>query len=78
MRPPVCAICGKELTKDGGLIYFKKRPSDIAWRDRMDEKNMVGHPPYAEWFCGEHYERAKEVQHLTIDEALTMIEQGMY
>lgn len=76
MRPPVCAICGKEFMDDGGLIYFKKRPSDIAWQERMDEKNMVGHPPYAEWFCGEHYERAKEVQHLTIDEALTIIEQG--
>ncbi len=62
--------------EDGGLIYFKKRPSDIAWQDRMDKENMVGHPPYAEWFCGEHYERAKKVQHLTIDEALKIIEQG--
>ena len=76
MRPPVCAICGKEFMEDGGFIYFKKRPSDIAWQDRMDKENMVGHPPYAEWFCGEHYERAKKVQHLTIDEALTIIEHG--
>jgi hypothetical protein len=69
----VCAICGRHLKDNGGLIYFRKRPSDIAWQERMDEKKMVGHPPYAEWFCDEHYEIAKQVQHLAIDEACKII-----
>jgi hypothetical protein len=31
---------------------------------------MTGHPPYADWFCAEHYKGAKELENLTIDEAL--------
>ncbi|MEX2705471.1 MAG: hypothetical protein ACTSUQ_08630 [Candidatus Freyarchaeota archaeon] len=72
MRPPICAICDKRFldSEEGGLVYFKKRPSDYEWIKKMEEKGMVGHPPYAEWFCGEHYPKAKELEHLTIDEAM--------
>ena len=73
MRPPVCVICGRDLKDSGGLIYFRKRPSDIAWQKHMDEKNMVGHPPYAELFCDEHLEKAQQARHLTIDEACKVI-----
>ena len=74
MRPPICCICHKRLDKDeGGLIYFKKRLSDKKWDKRMEESGMVGHPPYAEWFCGDHYAKAKELKELIIDEALKMI-----
>ena len=40
MRPPICCMCDKRLTDvdDGGLIYFKKRPSDIAWIKKMEEE----------------------------------------
>ena len=50
MRPPICRICDKRLATmdDGGLIYFKKRQSDIEWKKRMEEIGGVGHPPYAE------------------------------
>lgn len=76
MRPPECAICGKEFFDEkGGLIYFKKRPSDFDWDERMNTEGMVGHPPYAEWFCSEHYEKAKEVEHLSIDKAFNIIKQ---
>lgn len=76
MKPPFCAICHKrfELTEDeGGLIYFKKRQSDIDWDKRMKETGAKGHPPYASWFCREHYEKAAELQHLTIDQAMPKI-----
>ncbi|MHA1785386.1 MAG: hypothetical protein ACTSVY_05870 [Candidatus Helarchaeota archaeon] len=72
MKPPMCAICGKkhfDLEK-GGIIYFKKRPSDLEWDRRMKEKGMVGHPPYAEWFCDEHFQKANALKHLSIDEAM--------
>jgi len=77
MRPPICCICDKRLADvdDGGLIYFKKRPSDIEWIKKMEEKGMVGHPPYAEWFCNEHHQKALELKHLTIEEAMkTLLE----
>lgn len=78
MRPPVCDICDKDLTADeGGLVYFKKRPSDMEWEKRMKETNMVGHPPYAAWFCGEHYDRARELSHLPIDEAMRTIKENL-
>lgn len=75
MRPPICKICDKKLVDkdDGGLIYFKKRPSDIKWEKKMEKIGGVGHPPYAEWFCRKHYDRANELKDLTIDEALNML-----
>jgi len=39
----------------------------------MDNEGMVGHPPYAEWFCRDHYEKASELKELPIDKALKMI-----
>ncbi len=74
MKPPVCCICNKILEADeGGLIYFKKRPSDHEWDVRAKQPGFVGHPPYAEWFCEKHYERAKDLGDLTIDIALNKI-----
>jgi hypothetical protein len=78
MRPPICDICDKDLTADeGGLVYFKRRPSDIEWEKRMKEGKMVGHPPYAAWFCGEHHEQARELSHLPINEAMRIIKQNL-
>ena len=75
MRPPVCRICDKKLAdlNDGGLIYFKKRQSDIEWDKKMEEIGGVGHPPYADWFCKTHYEKAIELKNLYIDKALKIL-----
>ena len=75
MRPPICCICDKKLVDldEGGLIYFKKRLSDIEWGKKMEEIGGVGHPPYAEWFCKKHYKKANELRHLTRDKALTIL-----
>jgi hypothetical protein len=80
MRPPICGICDKDMydnpdgSMDGGLIYFKKRPSDIEWEERMEMTGGDGHPPWAEWFCAKHHDKAKELSHLQIDEAMCKIE----
>ena len=55
------------------MICFKKRDSDKEWDARMDEKGMVGHPPYARWFCGAHYDSAKRLEHLTVDKAMEQL-----
>lgn len=70
--PPVCCICSKSFSpnKKCGLIYFKKRFSDNEWDKHIEESHMVGHPPYAAWFCEEHYNNAYEMRHLEIDEAM--------
>ncbi|MFX0136104.1 MAG: hypothetical protein ACFFDN_20860 [Candidatus Hodarchaeota archaeon] len=75
MRPPICKICDKKLAEinDGGLVYFKKRQTDIDWEKRMEEIGGVGHPPYAEWFCKKHYGKAIELKHLPLDEALIIL-----
>lgn len=74
MRPPVCRICGKDLSEDeGGLVFFKKRPSDIEWDDTMERNNMTGHPPYADWFCGMHVNPARRLTDKHIDEAVRVI-----
>ena len=76
MKPPICCICDEMLDSldDGGLIYFKKRASDKEWEEMMEKKNMVGHPPFAEWFCGDHYAKAKELKDMNIDKAMKMLE----
>ena len=76
MKPPICIICDKRLPYDdneGGLIYFKKRKSDIKWIERMEKTGSVGHPPYAEWFCSKHYQEAKELESLPINEAMEIL-----
>lgn len=75
MRPPICRICDKKLADmdDGGLVYFKKRQSDIEWEKRMEEIAGVGHPPFAEWFCKKHYDKENGLKHVTIGKALKIL-----
>ncbi|MBY8999563.1 MAG: hypothetical protein KGD64_01485 [Candidatus Heimdallarchaeota archaeon] len=77
MKPPMCALCYKEFldTDEGGLVYFEKRSSDERWISVMKEEGMQGHPPFAEWFCAEHYEAAIELKKLTIDEAMNILKE---
>ena len=72
MRPPICAICGKrEKCK---LIYFKETKEDKEWYRRAQKEGFVGHPPNAEWFCDEHYPDAAKLAHLTLKEAMAILE----
>ncbi len=78
MKPPICIICYREFFDEqdeqkGGLVYFKKRKSDQKWENEMRKEGFVGHPPFAEWFCSDHYESAKELDHFTITEALEIL-----
>jgi hypothetical protein len=73
MKPPVCAICESRSFDQGGIVYFKKRASDKEWDKRMKEEGMVGHPPYARWFCSNHYEKAESLRHMTADEAMRIM-----
>ena len=59
--------------EEGGLIYFVQRSSDKEWEKRMKNTGGVGHPPWAAWFCGEHYDTAKKYSNLTIDKAFQEI-----
>ena len=74
MKPPVCAICEIDLEEnEGRLISFKKRFSDKVWDRKMERIKGVGHPPYTEWFCGKHYDKAKKLEDITIDKAIIQI-----
>ncbi|MCG3216040.1 MAG: hypothetical protein KAS63_04960 [Candidatus Heimdallarchaeota archaeon] len=75
MKPPLCVICYKEFldSDEGGLVYFKKRNSDERWEKMMSEEDLIGHPPYADWFCEKHYTAAKELQNLPLNEAVKIL-----
>ena len=77
MKPPICAICYTEFldSEEGGLVYFEKKNSDLKWEKMMREEGLTGHPPYAEWFCEKHYEAAKELKKLTINEAMYILKE---
>jgi hypothetical protein len=75
MKPPICIICHKyiENMENSGLIYFKKRHSDIEWDKRMKREGKVGHPPYARWFCEQHYSKAEELKDYPVDKAMDIL-----
>ena len=75
MRPPICEICNKDFNPDreGGLLYFKKTPEGLEFDRRVEEEGIVGHPPYAGWFCGKHYPRAMKLTDMSLREALRKI-----
>ncbi len=75
LKPPICEICDEDIgeSEECGLVYFKKRPSDLEWDKKASQPGFVGHPPYCAWFCVKHYARAKELKHLTISEAIQQI-----
>jgi hypothetical protein len=75
LRPPICYICDKKIEdlNKGGLVYFKKRQSDLEWDEKMRKTGMVGHPPYAEWFCEEHFQAARKLQNLTRTQAINIL-----
>lgn len=75
MKPPICEICDKRITEkeNAGLVYFQKTDADKEWDRKCKEEGFVGHPPYVEWFCEEHYPIAKKYCSLTRWEAMTAI-----
>lgn len=73
MKPPVCIICNVrfEPEEEGGVVNFAKRKGDLEW----EKRDIVEHPPYAEWFCGKHFDYAKSLSELTINIAMPKIEE---
>ncbi len=69
MKPPICAVCHNRFFEGGGLIYFVEDSDDKKFNKRFEQEGFVGHPSNAFWFCGLHYNKAKEVSHLTKKEA---------
>ncbi len=45
---------------------------------KMEKGGMIGHPPYVEWFCEKHFDKAKSLNHLTKPEALKSFYRGEF
>ena len=75
MKPPICSVCHKNFYEKGGLVYFKETENDTIHNNRLREKDMIGHPTNAFWFCEQHYEFAKSLSHLTKIEAFRLIKE---
>lgn len=72
MRPPICAICDLDFRDDeskGEGVTFKLSDKDIEYNNRMEEKELEGHPAGFEWFCNKHLKIAQKYVHLTWEEA---------
>lgn len=73
MRPPICAICGKDFRADltkGGSVTFTLTEADKESKRKLEKSGMVGHPAACEWFCQRHLKAAKKYSHLSLQEAL--------
>jgi len=79
MKPPICEICDRRITdrENAGLVYFQKTKADYEWDTKCEEEGLVGHPPYAEWFCTEHHPLAKKYCKLPRGVALVSIQREL-
>lgn len=79
MRPPICAVC-KEFAlnedKKSGLISFALTEEQQQSNEKFKEPGFVGHPLGKEWFCGNHYEAAKKLNHLSSSEAIKILKES--
>jgi len=76
MKPPICCICHNDFRTnihEGGLLDFKLTEKDKTDLKRFEQPGFVGHPPATEWFCNEHYLKAKELTHLTLGEVIKLL-----
>lgn len=74
MMPPICSICHNRFDTspddvNGGLVSFKLTPEEAQENKRFEEPGFSGHPAGLHWFCGKHIAKAKELSHLTTQEA---------
>ena len=74
---PRCSLCQKDfdLNEGGGLIKFEKQAWDLEWDKMMAQERIIGQPPYARRFCGQHYSEALDYQHLAVDEAMRLLQE---
>ncbi len=73
MKPPICSICNKPFTGEGGLIYFKETSDDLVHNKSFNQVGFVGHPSNAFWFCGDHLISAQKYSGLTKTEAFKIL-----
>ncbi len=79
MKPPICFLCHLDFRHDpeeGGLVYFSLSEDDIEYNNRFKQHGFTGHPAGCAWFCSEHYEQAKQLEHLTLSEALKTMKEN--
>ena len=57
----------------GGLVYFKKSEEQLRSEKENEGSFFVGHPDNQEWFCKEHFEKARSVNYMTRKEALAVL-----
>ena len=76
MQPPKCAICNKvSRSKLDGfkLVRFTLSEEQKAFNLEMKETGKVGHPRGVDWFCEDHYGRAKELKNRSNIEAVKIM-----
>jgi len=81
MRPPICAICDNDFRasmSEEGLVSFKLSDKEIEENKRFEDSKITGHPAGLEWFCKDHYEKAKKLSHLTKREAIKQMSLPVY
>ncbi len=64
MMPPECPVCGRDLRSDPDLKFGQVRFANFEPIDGP------GHPEGLVWFCVDHLDAAKELEHLSSSDAI--------
>jgi len=67
MRPPICAICDREIREHPDLMFDLVRFADF------EAIEGPGHPDGLEWFCSDHIKLAKDRELLFTSDAIRQI-----
>ena len=67
MRPPICAICDRDIRDYPDLKFDLVRFADF------EAIEGPGHPDGLEWFCSDHIKQAQERELLFISDAIREI-----
>ncbi len=69
MRPPICAICNRDVRDCPDLKFDLVRFADF------EAMEGPGHPKGLEWFCSDHIKPAQERDHLFESDAIQEIKE---
>ncbi len=73
MRPPVCAICDRDIRDIRDIRDESELEFDLVQCADFEPIEGPGHPNGLEWFCADHIEPARKLKNLKRRDAVNRI-----
>lgn len=64
MQPPICSFCDRDQRDNADLEF------ELVRFENYEPLDHPGHPKGLLWFCQDHIDAARKLEHLSSSEAL--------